>query len=175
MAKKVNKPKPQAISINSPQPTKPKRQVGQYDKIFQENLSKLLPLLIKDVLGMDIVHKEQLPTRVQHTQERAPDILERVQLRDNTRKALHIEVQLKDENDMNMRLADYYLMLYRIDPDIPIEQYVVYIGNEKPKHIMGYFQTDKMTHRYTVISFSDIPYELFLKSNAPEIVVFADS
>ena len=117
MAKKVNKPKAQTIGTN-PNPLKPKRQVGQYDKIFQENLSKLLPLLIKDVLGMDIVHKEQLPTRVQHTQERAPDILELVQLRDNTRKALHIEVQLKDENDMNIRLADYYLMLYRIDPKL---------------------------------------------------------
>ena len=173
MAKKINKPKPQTISMSSPNPPKPKRQVGQYDKIFQENLSKLLPLLIKDVLGMDIVHKEQLPTRVQHTQEREPDILELVQLRDNSRKALHIEVQLKDENDINIRLADYYLMLYRIDPNMPIEQYVVYIGNEKPKHITGYFQTDKMTHRYIVISFSDIPYELFLKSNIPEVVVFA--
>ena len=172
MAKKVSKPKPQTINI-SPNLPKPKRQVGQYDKIFQENLSKLLPLLIKDVLGMDIVHKEQLPTRVQHTQEREPDILELVQLRDNSRKALHIEVQLKDENDINIRLADYYLMLYRIDPNMPIEQYVVYIGNEKPKHITGHFQTDKMTHRYTVISFSDIPYELFLKSNIPEVVVFA--
>ena len=176
MAKKVSKPKPQTISINPNQPQpppKPKRQVGQYDKIFQENLTKLLPLLIKEVLGMDVVHREQLPIRIQHTQEREPDILERVQLRDNTQTALHIEVQLKDENDMNIRLADYYLMLYRIDPNMPIEQYVVYIGNEKSKNITGYFQTDKMTHHYHVISFSDIPYELFLHSNIPEIIVFA--
>ena len=80
MAKKDNAPKPQTVNINPTKPTKPKRQVGQYDKIFQENLEKLLPLLIEKVLGMDIVHREQLPTRVQHTQERAPDILERVQL-----------------------------------------------------------------------------------------------
>ena len=153
--------------------SKSKRQVAQYDKIFQENLAKLLPLLIEKVLGMDIVRKEQLPTRVQHTEEREPDILELVQLRDNTRKVLHMEVQLKDEKDVNVRLADYYLMLYRIAPNIPIEQYVVYIGNGKPKHITGYFQTDNMTHRYHVISFSDIPYELFLQSNVPEIIVFA--
>ena len=52
MAKRVKKPKPQTVNINpnQPQPTKPKPQVGQYDKIFQENLDKLLPLLIKEVL-----------------------------------------------------------------------------------------------------------------------------
>ena len=86
MAKKVNKPKPQTVNINPTQPQTPKpksnRQVGQYDKIFQENLEELLPHLIKEVLGMDIVHREQLPTRVQHTQERDPDIFERVQLKD---------------------------------------------------------------------------------------------
>ena len=113
MAKKNNTPKPQTVNINSTQPQKPKpkKQSGQYDKIFQENLEKLLPLLIEKVLGMDIVHREQLPTRVQHTQERAPDILERVQLRDNRKKVLHIEVQLRDEQDMNFRLADYYVFL----------------------------------------------------------------
>ena len=131
MAKKVNKSKPQTININpnQPPPPKPKRQIGQYDKIFQENLAKLLPLLIKEVLKMDIVYREQLPTRVQHTEER--------------------------------------------DPDMPIEQYVVYIGNEKPKNITGYFKTTKMTHEYTVIDFSDIPYKVFLESNIPEVIVFS--
>ena len=173
MAKKDNTPKPQTENINPPQTPKSKRQIGQYDKIFQENLAKLLPHLIKKVLGMDIVHREQLPTRVQHTQERAPDILERVQLRDGRKKALHIEVQLKDEQDMNFRLADYCIMLLRIDPNTPIEQYVVYLGNEKPKHITGSFENNNMTFRYNVISFSDIPYEILLESDIPEIIVFA--
>ena len=173
MAKKDNIPKPQTVNINPPQTPKSKRQIGQYDKIFQENLAKLLPHLIKKVLGMDIVHREQLPTRVQHTQERAPDILERVQLRDGRKKALHIEVQLRDEQDMNFRLADYCIMLLRIDPNTPIEQYVVYLGNEKPKHITGSFENNNMTFRYNVISFSDIPYEILLESDIPEIIVFA--
>ena len=175
MAKKSHTPKPQTVNIKSiePKTPKPKRQVGQYDKIFQENLEKLLPMLIKEVLGMDIVHREQLPTRVQHTQEREPDILELVQLRDNTKKALHVELQLKDEQDMNFRLADYCIMLLRIDPHTPIEQYVIYLGNEKPKHITGFFENNNMTFRYNVISFSDIPYKLLLESNIPEIIVFA--
>ena len=175
MAKKSHTPKPQTVNIQPIQPKipKPKRQVGQYDKIFQENLEKLLPVLIKEVLEMDIVYREQLPTRVQHTQEREPDILERVQLRDGTKKALHVELQLKDEQDMNFRLADYCIMLLRIDPNMPIEQYVIYLGNEKPKYITGFFENNNMTFRYNVISFSDIPYELLLKSDIPEVIVFA--
>ena len=173
MAKKVNKSKPQTRNIKPIQQSKPTAQVAQYDKIFQENLDKLLPILIKEVLGMDIVHREQLPTRVQHTQEREPDIFERVQLRDNSRKNLHVELQLRDEMDMNFRLADYYIMLLRTDPDTPIEQYVIYLGNEKPKHISGYFQDKNMSFRYNVISFSDIPYKLLLESNIPEVIVFA--
>ena len=48
MAKKVSKSKTQTVNIQ-PSAPKSKRQVAQYDKIFQENLEKLLPLLIKEV------------------------------------------------------------------------------------------------------------------------------
>lgn len=175
MAKKVNKLKSPTVNAHlaQSQKIKSKKQASQYDKIFQENLEKLLPLLIKEVLGMDIVHREQLPTRVQHTQEREPDIFERIQLKDLSRKALHIEVQLRDDRDMNFRLGDYYFYMLRTDPHTPIEQYVIYIGNEKPKHITGFYEDENMSFRYNVILISEIPYKLFLESNTPEVIVFS--
>ena len=47
----------------------PDQQANQYDKIFRENLEAVIPLLIKDLLGIDVTHSEELPDDVQHTKE----------------------------------------------------------------------------------------------------------
>lgn len=54
-----------------------KRQVNQYDKAIKENLEITLPLIIKEVLRLEIVESEELPDDIQHTKERKPDLLKR--------------------------------------------------------------------------------------------------
>ena len=53
-------------------------QAGQYDKIIKENLEIRLPVIIRDVLGLDIAQSEELPDDIQHTKERKPDALKKV-------------------------------------------------------------------------------------------------
>ncbi len=48
-------------------------QAGQYDKIIKENLEITLPVIIRDILGLDIANSEELPDDIQHTKERKPD------------------------------------------------------------------------------------------------------
>jgi hypothetical protein len=55
-----------------------KAQASQYDKIIKENLEITLPVIIRDVLGLDIAASEELPDDVQHTKERKPDALKKV-------------------------------------------------------------------------------------------------
>jgi hypothetical protein len=47
-------------------------QVGQYDKILKENLEESLPIIIKDILRLDISHSEELPDDIQHTKYGLP-------------------------------------------------------------------------------------------------------
>lgn len=53
-------------------------QSNQYDKILHENLEITLPVIIREVLGLDIIDSEELPDDIQHTKERKPDALKKV-------------------------------------------------------------------------------------------------
>ncbi|MFC6101542.1 hypothetical protein [Olivibacter domesticus] len=55
-----------------------KQQANQYDKIIKENLELTLPVIVREVLGLDIVRSEELPDDIQHTKERRPDTLKKL-------------------------------------------------------------------------------------------------
>jgi len=107
------------------------RQAGQYDKIIKENLEVTLPVIIKDLLGLEILTSEELSDEVQHTKERKPDALKKVTDNLGNSYVLQIEFQLKDEREMVYRMAEYYIMLMR-KYQLPIKQYVIFLKVEKP-------------------------------------------
>jgi hypothetical protein len=149
------------------------RQGSPYDKIIKENIDKSLITIIREIGGLQIVKSETLRTKMQHTKERDPDELSTVWLSDGSQKVLHAEVHLKDEDDINYRLCEYYAMLKRKNSKLDLIQYVIYIGDETPKHIVGYWITDVLNFKYRVIILKDIPYKVFLDSDNPETVVLA--
>ena len=75
-------------------------QAGQYDKIIKENLEITLPVIIRDVLGLDIAESEELPDDIQHTKERKPDALKKVTAMAGHTYVLQVEFQLEDEREM---------------------------------------------------------------------------
>jgi hypothetical protein len=54
-----------------------RRQGSQYDKIIRENLEVTLPMIVRDVLNLDVLISEELPDDIQHTKERKPDSLKK--------------------------------------------------------------------------------------------------
>ena len=90
-----------------------KNQGSSYDKIIKENLEVTLPVIIKDLLGLQIIVSEELPDDVQHTKERKPDALKKVTDSAGNTYVLHVEFQLEDEKEMVYRMAEYKVMLMR--------------------------------------------------------------
>ena len=125
-----------------------------------------LPAIVEHVIGLNIIHSDELPDDIQHTKERRPDLLKKVT--DNTGRTyvLHIEYQAKNDMDMVYRMAEYSIMLqwkYRL----PVKQYVIFIGMGKlrmPQHI----STENFQFRYQLLALSAIDYKIFLKSDKPE-------
>lgn len=147
------------------------KQAGQYDKIFRENLEAIIPSLIQNVLGIEAASTEELPDDVQHTKERKPDVLKRVTDVQGNTFVLQIEFQLADEPQMVYRMAEYYVMLSR-KYALPVEQFVIFLGSSKPT------MSVRLTHRkmqfeFSLISFAQLDYRLFLQSERPEEVVLA--
>jgi predicted transposase YdaD len=146
---------------------KQKAQSGQYDKIIKENLELTLPVIIRELLGIEIAKSEELPDDLQHTKERKPDTLKKVTDTKGNTFVLHVEFQAKDDAEMVYREAEYYIMLKR-KYRIPVKQYVIYLG-EGQSTMPTELNDDTMTFRYNLISISQTPYQLFLKSSDPEV------
>ncbi|GAB3505666.1 hypothetical protein GCM10027341_37640 [Spirosoma knui] len=145
------------------------KQVSQYDKIFKENIEAVIPSLMQTILGITAVSSEELPDDIQHTKERKPDVLKKVTDTQGSTFVLHLEFQLVDEPEMVYRMADYHIMLAR-KYRLPIRQYVLFLGSGVPKMETSY-ESELMSYDFPLITFSNLDYHIFLKSNQPEEVV----
>jgi hypothetical protein len=144
-----------------------KQQANQYDKIIKENLELTLPVIVREILGLDIVRSEELPDDIQHTKERKPDALKKVtDSKDNT-YVLHVEFQVKDEKDIVYRMVEYCAMLMR-KYRLPVKQYVIFLGDRQPR-MPTLLDTERLKFSFDLISLFNASYKLFLKSDNPEV------
>ncbi len=148
-----------------------KQQGNQYDKIFKENIQAVIPSIMQNILKITAVSSEKLPDDIQHTKERKADVLEKITDIHGNTFVLQIEFQLADELEMVYRMGDYYLMLER-KYKIPVEQFVIFIGDGVPK-MPTKLQRPRMNFEFPLITFSELDYESFLKSDKPEEIILA--
>jgi predicted transposase/invertase (TIGR01784 family) len=148
-----------------------KRQSGQFDKIFRENIEAVIPALISKLLKIQTLQSEELPDDVQHTKERRPDVLRKITDIHQDTFIIHMEIQLSDERDMVFRMADYHLMLYR-KYRLRVEQFVIYIGTARPRMPLK-FISERHYFEFRMIVLSEIDYSLFLNAGDPGEIVFA--
>jgi hypothetical protein len=147
------------------------KQAGQYDKIIRENLEITLPVIIRDVLGLDITESEELPDDIQHTKERKPDSLKRVTDAEGETYILHVEFQVNDEAEMVYRMAEYSIMLMR-RYKLPVKQYLIFLKDIIPAMPV---MIDTANHKYSfsLIRIADANYRLFMKADNPEVKMLA--
>lgn len=143
------------------------KQSSQYDKIIRENLEVTLPVIIRDLLELDIVSSEELPDDIQHTKERKPDSLKKVTDTAGATYVLHVEFQVSDEPEMVYRMAEYSIMLMR-KYQLPVKQYVIFLKDIAPNMPVS-INTEHHQFRYTLIRIAEADYKLFQKSDNPEV------
>jgi len=130
-----------------------------------------LPGLIKNLLHINVAHSEELPDDIQHTKERKPDVLKKITDQSGKQFVLHIEFQAKNEPDMALRMAEYFIMLLR-KYKVPVRQYVIYIGSDPPT-MTDHIRSGPMNFAYQLITLSSIDYHLLLQSTRPEEKILA--
>lgn len=148
-----------------------KKQANQYDKIFKENIDAIIPNLMKNILGITAVLSEELPDDIQHTKERKPDVLKKITDNNGNTFVLQLEFQVVDESKMVYRMAEYHVMLER-KYELPVEQFVIFLGSAKPKMSVK-IESKLMRYEFPIISFSNLDYRIFLKSDQPEEIVLS--
>src|SRR5258707_1504913 len=78
----------------------------------------------------------------------------------------HLELQSGNDPDMDRRMVEYYLLLWRRYGVPPVQQ-LLYVGR-RPLAMSGEIQHDKLTFRYAIIDMRELDSEVFLQSPAIE-------
>ena len=137
-----------------------------YDKIIKENIREVLPVLVKEILGINIISREDLPESLQHTRETVPDQLSKITDDKGETYILHIEWQSKDDPSMDHRMLNYRAML-RKKYGLTVKQYVIFLGS--PKSTMPYIiDEENLKFNYNLIPLQQYSHKLFLNSSVPE-------
>lgn len=147
------------------------RQGSEYDKIFKENMEANPEGIVEQVLSMKIFITEELPDDLQHTKERKPDLLKKVQNEDGQAFILHIEYQRSNDQNMAYRMAEYSIMLQR-KYRLPVSQYMIYLGQEK-LNMPTEIESTNFKFKYEVKAISTIDYRLFLNHEVIEMKLLA--
>lgn len=148
--------------------------MGQdYDKIIKENIESIILPLAKKVLNMpEPEGLLEIPDDLQYTIERKPDFLKIVT---NTSGdglfILQLEFQTRDEPDMLSRMLFYAAQLYG-KYQLPVQQYVFYIGN-RPARMRRELNQEDLSFRFHVRNIIDVSYLDFLETDKPEEMVLA--
>ena len=141
-----------------------------YDKIIKENLAHLLPALIRSVLRLPVRDMQKIPFDTQVTLERRPDYLLKIKL-PGEEALLQLEFQSTPDPQMIERMLEYY-SLQRRKHQLPIYQYVLYLGSRTP-HIKTELIDKNIWFKYELIYLQNLDYELFLRGETPEEVILA--
>lgn len=142
-----------------------------YDKLFREISPVFLTVFVEKVLGLDIVEYAELKDKLQVTRQKETDTLRKVKDRQGNVFILQVEIQSTNNPKMIVQMADCWIMLHQIH-GLPIRQYVLYVGAE-PMSMPDRLELPNFSFRYTLLSFSDLPYDLFIEAEQPEVKMLA--
>jgi hypothetical protein len=150
---------------------KDKEEGNLYDKIFKENVDATIDSFIHKILKINIKEAEKIVVKLQRTKEREADFLKIITNHKGEKFILHIEYQVSNDHEMVHRMIDYWNLLVS-KHNLRVEQYVIFLGDEKPtmKTKVDY---SNMKFHYRLVNFKDINARLFLKSNVPEEMILA--
>ncbi len=146
---------------------------NHYDRIFKENIEPMIPFIARKLFGIkEIKQSEDIKDKLQYTLEKEADYLQRI-IHPNPEDdyILHVECQVKDDNDMISRMFLYRAIIYH-KFKLPVKQFVFYIGSGKSK-MQTFLGQEELTYTFHLRDINHFSYESFIASTVPEEVVLA--
>ena len=114
---------------------------------------------------------ELVATEQQRVEDRRADVVAKVK-QPGGEFILHIEIQNNNDATMPLRMLRYYADIGFAQANIPIHQYLIYIGGQKLT--MPAQKSDHgLDYRYTIIDMHTVDYQDLLKQDTPDAIVLA--
>ena len=139
------------------------------DIISKDIIKTLFKDILKYFANVDLKNKniEFLDKELKRIEKREADIVAKI---DNS-YIIHLEIQNQNDAKMHYRMLRYYIDI-KEKTDLPITQYLIYIGKENPKFQTN-LQTNDIIYKYNFIDRKTIDCNLLLSQNNPEALVLA--
>ena len=148
-----------------------KEDANKFDKVIKEEIELVVPMLLKKVVGVEYQSLEKVRDDIQHTKERISDSLQLATTYSGERVILQNEFQTVDEPRMVNRMLGYCALV--VDKfNLPVEQNVFYLSDDKPKMPTELVQKN-LFFRFNLFCLNDYDYKLFLQSEKPGEKIFA--
>ncbi|MEA5257256.1 hypothetical protein VB264_05615 [Arcicella aquatica] len=148
-----------------------KQEGNQYDKIVKENIDSIIPALMNNILGFKVNEAIVIKEKLQQTKEKEADALRIIKNPNGEEFILHLEFQVDDYPKMIYRMIDYWVLL-KSKYQLPILQYLIFIGSGQPKMKKDLSEDGNYFH-FELINITEFDYTLFLTSNNPEEILLA--
>ena len=142
-----------------------------YDRIFRQNIKKILPDIARNFIGVEFSALEPLPTDLPITLDLRPDAVFQVTTTDRQNFLLHIEFQTANESDMAFRMAMYNLLLahkYKLE----VRQVVIYLGSQ-PSGMETQLPSFMQLKGYSLLNLCEIEYTSLLNTSTPETIIMS--
>ncbi len=143
-----------------------------YDKILRENIEAVIPAILDKVCGLRPEKLTDVLVNLPRTRERRPDFVKKAEGGEQEANYLiHLEFQTGNDKRMEYRMLDYCTLLI-CQYELPVKQFVVFVGKGKPNMKTGIEYAD-LKFNYALINLVDIDYETFIHSDEPEEIILA--
>jgi len=133
-------------------------------KTITEDIAKYI--LEKEISDIEFVDKE-----LQRIEKREADIVALCKI-DGIKSILHLEIQNSNDNIMPYRMLRYYTDIVMRYPNLPIYQYLIYIGKNRLS-MSDKIVAENIDFCYNIIDMHTIDCEKFLSMDTPDALVLA--
>jgi len=162
---------------NNKEPNKPHK---QYDRVLRNIFGNIAEPILGRLFGLQIESIVQMPEKLLIIEERETDFSILAKTATNDKHLIHFEFQLKDSNEIRLRLPVYQSILH-YKYKLPVWQFVLYLGKRNPKYLLQEYRytvidaangKERVTEfmPYTVIHLKGIDYQTFLQSDKWQMV-----
>ena len=141
------------------------------DITTKETIKTITQDISKYILHLDVTDIKFIDKELQRIEKREADIVALCKI-DGIESILHLEIQNSNDKIMSNRMLRYYTDIKHLYDNLPIHQYLVYIG--KPKLSMKENIDElNLNFRYNIIDMHKIDCEEFIRLDTPEALVLS--
>jgi len=142
------------------------------DLILKESVKSIAYDIAKYILNLNISKEiEFIDKELPRIEKREADIVVRCKI-DNKESILHIEIQNNNDSSMAYRMLRYYSDIKIAHKNMPVYQYLIYIGKEK-MNMNSLIDDIGIKYSFTKIDMQTIDCEKFLNFDTPDALILS--